>query len=82
MKTTIKVTRIGNSRGIRLSKRLLQRYGIEETLILEETADAIVLKPSRGKQSTWEETYKSMAKEAEDWSDWEALADEGVADED
>ncbi len=82
MKTTIKVTRIGNSRGIRLSKRLLQRYGIEDSLILEETTDAIVLKPSRGKQYTWEETYKAMAEEAEDWSDWEALADEGVADED
>jgi antitoxin MazE len=82
MKKAIKVTRIGNSRGIRLKKSLLERYGIEDTLILEETADAIVLRKPPGQEKTWEQTYREMAAAKEDWADWEAMADEGLGDDD
>jgi antitoxin MazE len=82
MQTLVKVAKVGNSRGIRLSKRLLQRYGIGDALILEETADAIVLRVPRKGQLNWEDTYREMAQADEDWTDWDALAGEGQGDED
>lgn len=79
MKTKVTLAKIGNSQGIRLSKQLLERYGIGEELEMETTPDAIVLRPSGGKQLSWSETYKQMAQEQdEDWSDWEAVAEDGI----
>jgi len=49
MKTAVlKVSRMGNSRGIRLARRLLRKYHITDTIIAEEKADEIVLRPARG----------------------------------
>lgn len=80
MKKTVKLAQIGNSRGIRLSKALLEHYGIQSALELETTPDAIVLRPIRGGegQLTWEDTYRQMAQSEEDWTDWEAVAEDGL----
>ncbi len=80
MKKTVKLAQIGNSRGIRLSKTLLEHYGIQSALELETTPDAIVLRPIReGEgQLTWEDTYRQMAQSEEDWTDWEAVAEDGL----
>jgi antitoxin MazE len=82
MGKVIKVARIGNSKGIRLKKELLEKYGIEDSVILEEAADYIILKPVRTGKLTWEETYREMAAEDEDWSDWDAIGEEGWPGED
>jgi antitoxin component of MazEF toxin-antitoxin module len=42
--TELKVTRIGNSRGISLPADSLRRYEIEDTLIMEERSDGILLR--------------------------------------
>lgn len=76
MKTTeLAVTRVGNSRGIRLPAEVLRRYRIEDAVIMEQRPDEIVLrpKPSRRRKLTWAETYHEMAQSDEDWSDWESL---------
>ena len=79
----IKVVPIGNSRGVRLPKRVLEKYAIEDTVVLEEREDGILL---RGRQATeklsWEETFREMALESEDWSDTEAVTGDGVNDAD
>lgn len=82
MKKVVKVARIGNSRGIRLNRKLLDKYGIRDSLILEEAADYIVLKPIKRHQLTWEETYREMAAEDQDWGDWEAISGEDWPHED
>ena len=43
----LKVSRIGNSRGIRLPAAMLRKYHITDTVIAEEKADEIVLRPGR-----------------------------------
>ncbi len=70
MKTTVlKVSRIGNSRVIRLPIKMLRKYRILDSVVAEERADEIVLRVSRAGQtkSTWEETYRQMAAAKEDW---------------
>jgi antitoxin MazE len=82
MKTAeLKVTRIGNSRGVRLPAAVLRRYQIGGRLTMELRPDEIVLRPKRtsAQKITWAETYKEMAEADEDWSDWERLP-EGLRD--
>ena len=69
------VTRIGNSRGVRLPAETLRRYKIVDKVILEERAGEIVLRPKRTSRAKldWENTYRQMAESSEDWSDWESL---------
>jgi antitoxin MazE len=82
MKTTeLAVTRVGNSRGVRLPAEVLRCYQIGETLIMEQRPDEIVLRPKRTRRQklTWAETYQQMAQSSEDWSDWESLPEGLVA---
>jgi antitoxin component of MazEF toxin-antitoxin module len=71
------VTRIGNSRGVRLPAETLRRYNIGDRVILEEREDEIVLRPKRGARAKldWENTYRQMAASSENWADWESLPD-------
>lgn len=78
MKTTeLTVTRVGNSRGVRLPAAVLRRYRVGERLIMELRPDEIVLRPKRTRQQklSWAETYQQMAESDEDWAAWESLPD-------
>jgi len=82
MKTTVlKVSRIGNSRGIRLPAQMLRKYHITDTVIAEEKSDEIVLRAGRAspKKLSWEETYREMAAANEDWSEWDCTLADGLA---
>ena len=72
------VTRIGNSRGVRLPADILRRYQIRDAVILEQRADEIVLRPKKQKKLSWDETAKAMAAAKEDWSDWKITATDGL----
>ena len=74
----IKLVDIGNSRGIRLPKTLLQKYGWSDSLILEETESGVILHGKEEKKLSWTETYRSMAAESEDWSDLETTVADGL----
>ena len=81
MKTTVlKVSRIGNSRGIRLPAGMLRKYHITDSVIAEEKAHEIILRPARVKQQklSWEETYRQMAAAKEDWSEWDCTLADGL----
>ena len=81
MKTAeIKVTPIGNSRGIRLPAELLKRYRIGGTLVLEERSEGIMLYPRKplAEKLSWEETAREMAAAQEDWSAWDIAAADGL----
>ena len=74
----LKVTRIGNSRGVRLPAPTLERYQIHESVIMEERNDGILLRPigSAVPKLSWEDTAREMAQAGEDWREWDsALAD-------
>ena len=74
----IKLVDIGNSRGIRLPKALLQKYGWSESLVLEETESGVFLRGQEENKLSWAETYRSMAAEPEDWSDLETTVADGL----
>jgi antitoxin MazE len=74
----VKLIPIGNSKGIRLPKVLLQKYGWSDSLVLEETEEGIFLRKKEGGKLSWEETYRAMAAEAEDWSDLDVTSADGL----
>lgn len=70
-KQEVQLVAIGNSKGIRLPKRLIQRYRFSDSLILEERKRGVLLRNQKEKELSWEETYQQMATEKEDWGDLE-----------
>ncbi len=76
----LKITRIGNSRGVRLPAESLKRYQIGDTVIMEERSDGILLRPigPAVPKLSWQETASAMAASGEDWSDWDALSADGL----
>jgi antitoxin component of MazEF toxin-antitoxin module len=78
--TKLKVTRIGNSKGVRLPAASLRRYHIGETVLMEERSDGILLRPAGTavEKLSWEETAREMAASGEDWTAWDAAAGDGL----
>lgn len=80
MKTVeLTITRIGNSRGIRIPADILRRYNLDKTVVLEERADELALRPAKQAKLSWQETFAEMARENEDWSDWDPASGDGLA---
>lgn len=74
----IKLIDIGNSKGIRLPKVLLQKYGWGDSLVLEETEEGIFLYSNEKNKLSWQETYRAMAADREDWSDLDTTVSDGL----
>jgi hypothetical protein len=51
---------------------------MNDVVIVEQGADAITLRPKKSKKLSWKETASAMAKEKEDWSDWDAVIGDGL----
>lgn len=56
----IHVINIGNSKGIRLSKAILEQYNISDTLEMILEKGKIILKPSTTPRKGWEKSFKQM----------------------
>jgi antitoxin MazE len=69
---------IGDSRGVRIPKALLQKYGFSDSLALEETDQGILLRKKREDKLSWEQTFRAMAKQGEDWTDLDAALLDGL----
>ena len=74
----VKLISIGNSKGIRLPKALLQKYGWEDSLVLKETEEGIFLYSNKKNKLSWKETYRAMAADREDWSDIDTTVADGL----
>lgn len=61
-----KIIKIGNSKGLRLSKTVLDKYEIKDTIqmILEE--DCIILKPIPNPRIGWGKEFKKMHERGDD----------------
>jgi len=77
----IKLISIGNSKGIRLPKEILQKYGFSESVMLEEKEEGVLLHRKEDKKLTWEETFKSMSEEKENWNDFDVTLMDGLEEE-
>ncbi|MBT0810134.1 AbrB/MazE/SpoVT family DNA-binding domain-containing protein [Litoribacter ruber] len=60
------IIKIGNSKGLRLSKAIIDKYNIKDKveIILEE--DKIILKPINSPRKGWGEAFKKMNERGED----------------
>jgi antitoxin MazE len=56
----VSVVKIGNSRGIRLSKTLLERYKIRDTVDLIMEKGHIIIKPLSKPRNGWDKAFKEM----------------------
>jgi antitoxin MazE len=64
MKT--RVVRIGNSRGIRIPKVLLEQTGLPEEVELSADGDSIVIRPAKRTRAGWDAAFREMALRGDD----------------
>ena len=80
---TLKVVRIGNSRGVRLPVPLRSHCRIGHAVIAERTAEGILLRPTRDGRLSWEDTFRATGaeqrKKGDEFSDFESTAGDGLA---
>jgi antitoxin MazE len=76
-----KIVPIGNSKGVRIPKALLQKYGLKNSLLIEETEKGLLLRNKEESKLSWEETFKAMADEKEQWDDFDATLLDGLEDD-
>lgn len=62
----ISVINIGNSKGIRLSKTLLEKYNIQDKLELILEEEQIILKPTTTPRKGWEKSFQKMHENGDD----------------
>lgn len=77
-----KLVAIGNSKGVRIPKALLQKYGLKDSLLIEETERGLLLRNKEENKLSWEDTYKAMANAKEHWEDFDGTLSDGLEDED
>lgn len=62
----ISVIAIGNSKGIRLSKTILEKYNITDKVELILEKGYMILKPKSEPRSGWEDAFKTMHDNGDD----------------
>ena len=62
----LSVIRIGNSKGFRLSKTLIEKYNIKDKVELILEKDQIIIKPISSPRNGWEKAFKEMNENGED----------------
>ncbi|MFH1259105.1 MAG: AbrB/MazE/SpoVT family DNA-binding domain-containing protein [Elusimicrobiota bacterium] len=63
----VSIVPIGNSKGIRIPKPILQQCHIGKSVDLEIIDNSIILKPSKGEpRKNWEQAFQKMSENNED----------------
>ena len=62
----VSVIKIGNSKGIRLSKTMLEKYNIQDSVEIVLEDDQIVIKPTKEPRKGWGLSFKTMAEKGDD----------------
>ena len=66
MKTTVKIVPIGNSRGVRLPKQLIEDLNLTDTVELEPRGNELVIRPIASTHEGWEESAKAVHRRGDD----------------
>jgi len=62
----LSVINIGNSKGIRLSKTILEKYNINDKIEVILEKEFIILKPKPEPRKNWEKAFEKMHKNGDD----------------
>ena len=60
------IIKIGNSKGLRLNKTILDKYQIKDKVEIILENDKIILKPIETPRKGWEEEFKEAAENGDD----------------
>ena len=60
------IIKIGNSKGLRLSKQIIQQYHLTDQVDLILEKDRIILKPINEARKGWNEAFQKMAQNEDD----------------
>ena len=71
MKTAL--IRIGNSRGVRIPKTVLEECGLRDEVDMEVRDDHLVIRAAKRPRTGWDEAFGRMAERGDD-----ALIDDGT----
>lgn len=79
MRTKAKVINIGNSKGIRIPKAILQQARLEDEVILEVSTNGLLIKPEKQKRKArdgWEQQFKQAVKETKPDNLWANMSND------
>jgi antitoxin MazE len=77
-----KLVKIGNSKGLRLPKPILEASGIGDEVDLTVEQGRIVLVPAkRHPREGWAEAIEAIGPDDGDWSDWESMPSEALEED-
>jgi antitoxin MazE len=62
----VSIIKIGNSKGLRLSKTIIERYNIRDTVDLILEKGQIIIRPLSKPRKGWEEAFKEMSENGDD----------------
>ncbi|MEX2092148.1 MAG: AbrB/MazE/SpoVT family DNA-binding domain-containing protein [Pirellulales bacterium] len=73
------IVRIGNSRGVRIPKPLLDQTGLNGEVDIRAEKDTLVIGPARRPREGWAAAFREMAQRGEDqlldaapsWTQWD-----------
>lgn len=74
MKT--RLVRIGNSKGVRIPKALIDQSGLEDEVEITLKGNSLVIRPASNPRDGWAEAFEEMARRGDD-----TLLDDEVANE-
>ena len=69
----IELVRIGNSRGIRIPKPLIEQCGFGDAVELHVEQDRLVIAPERAARQGWKEAFAAAGSSAHDPLPFDAL---------
>ena len=77
----VQIIKIGNSKGILLSKTILERYGFVDKIEINMKQDHLELKPVRPPRQGWDEAFKKMHELGDDELFIDDVLDDDILEE-
>jgi antitoxin MazE len=62
----LSIVQIGNSKGFRLSKTLIEKYNIQDKVELILEKEYLIIKPISNPRKAWETAFKEMNENGDD----------------
>lgn len=62
----VNVVRIGNSRGIRIPKTILDQCRVTDAMELEVQGNQLLLRPATGPRTGWDDAFRRMHQQGDD----------------
>ena len=60
------IIKIGNSRGLRLPKSIIEQCGFENEVEIEVRNNEVIIRPVKRPRYNWEQAFKTMAEKEDD----------------